>query len=103
MEPTNSEKQGTSVHDEKATMEGVNYEALPLQDIPEGYYARSAEEKALNRAVNRKMDLFLLPFLSILYLFNGLDRGNVGNAQTQGTIVERKKLCVKFRHAKRIS
>ncbi|KAK3402421.1 major facilitator superfamily domain-containing protein [Sordaria brevicollis] len=34
--------------------------------------------------INRKTDVFLLPLLSILYLFNGLDRGNVGNAQTQG-------------------
>lgn len=30
------------------------------------------------------MDLYLLPLLSLLYLFNGLDRGNIGNAQTQG-------------------
>ncbi|WQF88112.1 Putative major facilitator superfamily, MFS transporter superfamily [Colletotrichum destructivum] len=41
-------------------------------------------ERAMNRRVNRKMDIALLPLLSLLYLFNGLDRGNVGNAQTQG-------------------
>lgn len=41
-------------------------------------------EPAMNRRINRKMDLALLPLLSLLYLFNGLDRGNVGNAQTQG-------------------
>jgi hypothetical protein len=34
--------------------------------------------------VNRKLDIALLPFLSLLYLFNGLDRSNVGNAETQG-------------------
>lgn len=34
--------------------------------------------------INLKMDLGLLPLLSLLYLSNGLDRGNVGNAQTQG-------------------
>ncbi|KAI8932479.1 hypothetical protein NX059_010664 [Plenodomus lindquistii] len=34
--------------------------------------------------VNRKMDVALLPFLSLLYLFNGLDRSNIGNAETQG-------------------
>ncbi|CCC05073.1 hypothetical protein SMACR_07729 [Sordaria macrospora] len=38
----------------------------------------------LRQRINRKTDLLLLPLLSILYLFNGLDRGNVGNAQTQG-------------------
>jgi hypothetical protein len=53
-------------------------------DLPSGYFPDTAEEKAMSRALNRKLDLFLLPFLSLLYLFNGLDRGNVGNAQTQG-------------------
>lgn len=53
--------------------------------------ARSvSEEEALigdvlrSRRVNRKIDLALLPFLSTLYLFNGLDRSNIGNAETQG-------------------
>ncbi|KAH0424746.1 allantoate transport protein [Colletotrichum camelliae] len=41
-------------------------------------------EAAMHRRINRKMDISLLPLLSTLYLFNGLDRGNVGNAQTQG-------------------
>lgn len=36
------------------------------------------------RRVNRTIDVALLPFLSTLYLFNGLDRSNVGNAETQG-------------------
>ena len=53
-------------------------------DIPAGYIPVTAEEKAMSRRLNRKLDIFLLPFLSLLYLFNGLDRGNVGNAQTQG-------------------
>ncbi|KAK3291091.1 uncharacterized protein B0H64DRAFT_420431 [Chaetomium fimeti] len=38
----------------------------------------------MTRRVNRKLDWALLPLLSLLYLFNGLDRGNIGNAQTQG-------------------
>jgi hypothetical protein len=53
-------------------------------DIPAGYFPVTTEEKAFSRALNVKLDVFLLPFLSLLYLFNGLDRGNVGNAQTQG-------------------
>lgn len=53
-------------------------------EVPSGYFPVTAEEKAMNRAFNVKLDIFLLPFLSLLYLFNGLDRGNVGNAQTQG-------------------
>jgi hypothetical protein len=58
-----------------------------VMDIPAGYFPITNEEKALSRALNVKLDIFLLPFLSMLYLFNGLDRGNVGNAQTQGQII----------------
>lgn len=39
---------------------------------------------ARSRALNQKLDVALLPLMSLLYLFNGLDRGNVGNAETQG-------------------
>lgn len=53
-------------------------------EVPAGYFPVTAEEKSMSRALNVKFDIFLLPFLSLLYLFNGLDRGNVGNAQTQG-------------------
>lgn len=42
--------------------------------------------KSISRRINRKMDIALLPFLSLLYLFNGLDRSNVGNAETQGAL-----------------
>jgi hypothetical protein len=56
------------------------------ENVPTGYVGRTAEEKARSRALNRKLDLCLLPVLALLYLFNGLDRGNVGNAQTQGTV-----------------
>ncbi|KAH7013237.1 major facilitator superfamily domain-containing protein [Ilyonectria destructans] len=46
--------------------------------------APTHEFEIQNRALNRKIDVALLPLLSLLYLFNGLDRGNVGNAETQG-------------------
>lgn len=42
------------------------------------------QNKERSRALNQKLDFALLPLLSLLYLFNGLDRGNVGNAETQG-------------------
>jgi MFS family permease len=49
-----------------------------------GYIPVSAEEKAQHRALNRKLDLFIVPFCACIYLFNGLDRSNLGNAQTNG-------------------
>lgn len=55
------------------------------ENVPAGHVPVTAEEKGLSRALNRKLDIWMLPFLSLLYLFNGLDRGNVGNAETQGT------------------
>jgi sugar phosphate permease len=32
----------------------------------------------------RKLDIFLLPFLSLMYFFNAVDRSNLGNAKTDG-------------------
>jgi MFS family permease len=49
-----------------------------------GYIPINAEEKAQHRALNRKLDLYMVPFLALIYLFNGLDRSNLGNAQTGG-------------------
>lgn len=59
-------------------------ETAQLEHAPAGHVAHTPEDAALNRKVNLKMDVAMLPLLSILYLFNGLDRSNVGNAETQG-------------------
>ncbi|KAF7563698.1 hypothetical protein G7046_g395 [Stylonectria norvegica] len=40
--------------------------------------------KVLDRAYVRKMDLYLLPYLSVMYFFNSVDRSNLGNAETDG-------------------
>ena len=39
-------------------------------------------ESKLNCSTVRKLDLILLPFLSLLFLVNSLDRSNIGNAET---------------------
>jgi len=41
-------------------------------------------QREISRRISQKLDLGLLPLLSVLYLCNGLDRGNIGNAETQG-------------------
>ncbi|KAE9988416.1 hypothetical protein EG328_011176 [Venturia inaequalis] len=38
--------------------------------------------KELNRRTVRRLDFILLPFLALLFLFNSLDRSNIGNAET---------------------
>lgn len=54
----------------------------------------SPEEAEISRRVNRKMDFAMLPLLSLVYLFNGLDKGNIGNAETQGMCLFTKTLAV---------
>lgn len=39
---------------------------------------------AAERALTRKFDLRILPVLAIMYLFNSLDKSNLGNAKTHG-------------------
>ncbi|KAI8950631.1 major facilitator superfamily transporter [Xylaria longipes] len=41
-------------------------------------------DPAAERALCRKFDFRLLPVLAIMYLFNALDKGNLGNAKTAG-------------------
>lgn len=32
----------------------------------------------------RKLDVYILPFMSLMYFFNSVDRSNLANAQTDG-------------------
>lgn len=62
----------------------VQKQLAEQKDLPAGTGELTPEEVVLSKRVNRKMDFAMLPVLSLLYLFNGLDKGNVGNAETQG-------------------
>ncbi|KAK0640587.1 major facilitator superfamily transporter [Cercophora newfieldiana] len=57
--------------------------AAPLAGLIPTQGAGGSRE-TLRARTNRRIDIALLPLLSLLYLFNGLDRSNIGNAQTQG-------------------
>ncbi|KAJ5632693.1 hypothetical protein N7490_009032 [Penicillium lividum] len=46
--------------------------------------ALTAEEKRLERVLIRRIDLHILPFVVLLYLFSFLDRVNIGNARLYG-------------------
>lgn len=70
--------------DEKAIRASQHLDTAQYEHAPAGHEMHTPEDAALNRKVNLKMDVAMLPLLSILYLFNGLDRSNVGNAETQG-------------------
>ncbi|OAX81789.1 hypothetical protein ACJ72_03867 [Emergomyces africanus] len=57
--------------------------ASPVEGEFDDNVARVTDHKA-ERALCRKFDVRLLPVLAIMYLFNALDKGNLGNAQTDG-------------------
>ncbi|KAL4862840.1 hypothetical protein BDV12DRAFT_190113 [Aspergillus spectabilis] len=47
-----------------------------------GYSASTPEEERLDRQVNLKMDLIVVPLLATAFLLQGIDKGNIGNAAT---------------------
>jgi hypothetical protein len=53
------------------------------QDVPVTIASVDIDPKA-ERALVWKFDLRLLPVLAIMYLFNSLDKSNLGNAKTAG-------------------
>ncbi|KAI2638357.1 MFS transporter [Xylaria nigripes] len=71
--PTNSDRdRKNSVNCPKYSQEDVVEATVQVVDA------------AAERALCRKFDFRLLPILAIMYLFNALDKGNLGNAQTAG-------------------
>lgn len=64
------------------TVYGVDPEAVTrIDSIDEPAYVVDHEAE---RALCRKFDFRLLPVLALMYLFNALDKGNLGNAKTDG-------------------
>ncbi|EJT98502.1 MFS transporter [Dacryopinax primogenitus] len=54
----------------------------------QGYHPITPEERKAHNSLNLKFDLLVVPFCALIYLFNGLDRSNVGNAVTNGFITD---------------
>jgi hypothetical protein len=48
----------------------------------------NAERRAKEKALVRKLDLFIAPVMMLLQLISYLDRGNIGFAATQGMTVD---------------
>ncbi|KAF1984625.1 MFS general substrate transporter [Aulographum hederae CBS 113979] len=49
---------------------------------PVSYLPRTGEEKALDRGIDLKMDCAVVLVLALCFLFQGIDRSNIGNAAT---------------------
>ncbi|KAL4790974.1 major facilitator superfamily domain-containing protein [Aspergillus venezuelensis] len=52
-----------------------------------GYTASSPDEKRLDKRINLKMDLIVVPLLALGFLLQGIDKGNIGNAATSPTFL----------------
>jgi MFS family permease len=79
--PASSEvHKGGAAEDAKAIEAGVGEKGLVSTTSGEVY---TVDPKA-ERALVWKFDLRILPVLAIMYLFNSLDKSNLGNAKTAG-------------------
>jgi hypothetical protein len=77
---------------EKPTTMGVEHLAeTPVSGSVSEKHSQDAEQiphftPEQEERVLRKMDLRLIPMLSVLYLLAFLDRGNIGNAKIEGLV-----------------
>lgn len=72
-----------STHDKNPQNTGVAVGNVDGKDPASADTARVVDPIA-ERRLCRKFDIRLLPVLAVMYLFNALDKGNLGNAQTAG-------------------
>lgn len=81
----------TSLHQ----FENAPVQDSPYSDLKQDGLVADAEASSLGpptfegvdeKAVLRKMDIRLIPMLSMLYLLAFLDRGNIGNAKIEGLV-----------------
>ncbi|KAL3483084.1 major facilitator superfamily domain-containing protein [Aspergillus germanicus] len=52
-----------------------------------GYSSSTDEEARLDKRINMKMDLIVVPLLALAFLLQGIDKSNIGNAATSETFV----------------
>ncbi|KAI0696770.1 MFS general substrate transporter [Cerioporus squamosus] len=80
---------------EKGTIEEVTRESLSTRDV-EAYRQDSAPDvqpiltSQEERRLWRKIDLRLMPILTVMYLCSFVDRGNIGNAKLEGLTTQLK-------------
>ncbi|KAI5477464.1 MFS general substrate transporter [Pseudohyphozyma bogoriensis] len=56
--------------------------AVHAPNAPRGYAPKSDEEKRLDKKINLKLDLLIVPILAFNFLLCGIDKSNIGNAAT---------------------
>ncbi|KAH6606147.1 hypothetical protein Trco_005300 [Trichoderma cornu-damae] len=71
---------------------GINDHLDQIESQKDGMMEETARvtDHPAERALCFKFDIRILPVLAIMYLFNALDKGNLGNAQTKGLSTDLK-------------
>ncbi|THV49312.1 hypothetical protein BGAL_0201g00110 [Botrytis galanthina] len=81
MESDGHARTGSTSDEEKVVASAAIHSNLPAD--PDAHLS-DAERKAIDRKLVWKLDLYLIPWLCILYLLAFLDRTNIGNAKIDG-------------------
>ncbi|TGO53662.1 hypothetical protein BOTNAR_0289g00020 [Botryotinia narcissicola] len=81
MESDGHARTGSTSDEEKVFSSAAIHSNLPAD--PDAHLS-DAERKAIDRKLVWKLDLYLIPWLCILYLLAFLDRTNIGNAKIDG-------------------
>lgn len=81
--PANATEQTSMDHKTPANIEEGSI-MEKSRSITENYNATMSLDPVAERKLVWKFDLRLMPTLAIMYLFNALDKGNLGNAKTAG-------------------
>ncbi|MCJ1314268.1 hypothetical protein MMC25_007948 [Agyrium rufum] len=68
---------------EKPQVEGISHRSSSLEDVSHHEPFEHADKQAERRLL-RKLDLHVLPMISLLYMLAFIDRINIGNARIQG-------------------
>lgn len=78
-----SEKGHSASVDERAESASPTDESRNLKNSAEAYNAHIDVSGVDERKLLRKMDFYLVPWLSFLYLLSFLDRTSIGNAKVR--------------------
>ncbi|GAA6052991.1 hypothetical protein JCM3770_001167 [Rhodotorula araucariae] len=60
----------------------LSEDEIDVRHGPQGYEPQTDEERRLDKAINLKIDLILLPICAINFLLCGIDKGAIGNVAT---------------------
>ncbi|KAF2725299.1 MFS general substrate transporter [Polychaeton citri CBS 116435] len=84
--PVYRERASTSSEEVEEKNAGVTVQrSESIQELPDPDAGKTPEERAaIDKKLMRRVDLWLIPWLCLLYLLSFLDRTNIGNARLAG-------------------